>query len=158
MQVNILFPPNYKLHNEERHMGITISESFYLLIEEDYVVDLHKLMLAIPEPTFLQLFKYAITIWGNSTSGKRKANDNAMYKSWYPNNGTTKLWHHLQHCANYARYMGQYFYRIILQDVTLIFINRMRAFNEEYKQFYAWPVVDQYSTHLKIYFDLVHAN
>ncbi len=41
-------------------MDIALSDSFYLLIEEDYAVNLRELMLAIPEPTFLQLFNQVI--------------------------------------------------------------------------------------------------
>ena len=55
--MNNLFALNYKLYHEELQMDIALSDSLYLLLEQDYVTDLCELMLAIPEPKFLQLFK-----------------------------------------------------------------------------------------------------
>ncbi len=61
-------------------MDIALSNSFYLLLEQDYAADLRELMIAITEPTFLQLFEVAITKWGNSTPVQQKTNYDAMYK------------------------------------------------------------------------------
>ena len=39
-QVNNLFSLNYKLYHEELQMDTALSDSFYLLLEQDYAADL----------------------------------------------------------------------------------------------------------------------
>ncbi len=60
VQVTNMFLLNYKLFHEECRMDITVSNCFYLLLEENYITDLHELMLAFPEAMFLQLFNQAV--------------------------------------------------------------------------------------------------
>ena len=153
----VLVTTKNKSNHEELQMDIALSNLFYLLLEQDYAANLRELMLAIPEPTFLQLFKCAIRKWGNSTPGQQKANYNAMYKQWHPNEGTTKLWRHLRHCANLAWYTGQPLTDIQICDAALVVLSRTGAFAEEYKQFRSRPVANQSFAHLKQFFDVASA-
>ncbi len=70
-------------------MDIILSKPLYLLLKQDCATNLPKLMIAIPETTFLQIFEQAISRWDKSTPANKR-----QTMTSYTNHDIQKKAHH----------------------------------------------------------------
>ena len=90
-QVEDNFNVNFKLHHDENNMDMALIERFYSMLDPSYEEELRDATASQANPTFLQIFGYAVQRYGNTTPQSRLENKNSMLHAWHQDDGMEAL-------------------------------------------------------------------
>ena len=86
-----LFTLNYRNHHNEKHMDWALIDRLYSTLSPDRAQDLRDNVVAIADPSFLQVCDAAVRMWGHITPSSRAANLETLKAPWHATEGMAKL-------------------------------------------------------------------
>ena len=152
LNVQNLFGTEYRTYQDENHMDEALIDRLYTMLGSDRAQDLRDRIMAIANPTFLEVYNHAVQMWGHSTPSSRDENVKSLKAAWHETEGMAKLWRQIKTAVNYAVYAGQPIPPEQIVDAALICINRTQAYKQDYLAYKRLPV--QNITALKAHFDI----
>ena len=96
------FVVNYKKHHNEKNMDRALTNRLYAMIRPDMAQNLQDNVMALADPTFLQICDEAVRMWGHSTPTSRAANLENLKAAWHPIEGMAKLWRNIKDTVPFA--------------------------------------------------------
>ena len=97
-----VFSINYRNHHNERHMDRALTDCLYTMLSPDKAQDLRDNVIALVDPTFLQICDEAVRMWGHTTPSSRAANLENLKAAWHPTEGMAKLWRNIKDTVAFA--------------------------------------------------------
>ena len=97
-----MFAVNYKNHHNKKNIDRALTNRLYAMIGPDMAQNLHDNVIALADPTFLQMCDEAVRIWGHTTPTSRATNLKNLKAAWYPTKGMAKLWRNIKDTVAFA--------------------------------------------------------
>ena len=113
-------------------MDRALIDRLYLTIGPDRAQDLRDNVVAIANPTFLQVCDAAVAMWGHTTPSSRAANLETLKAPWHATEGMAKLWRQIKDTVAFAVAAGSPIPPEQIIDAALICINRTQAYKQQY--------------------------
>ena len=146
-----LFAIAYRQHHDERTMDSLLIDRLYAMLGIERAQDLRDAVVALADPTFLQVYDQAVALWGIATPFSRDENRKSLKADWHEIDGMAKLWRQIKTAVSYAVYARQPIPPEQIVDAALICINRTQAYKQDYLAWKRLPV--QNYAALKVHFE-----
>ena len=146
-----IFLINYKNHHNEMNMDRALTNRLYAIMGHDMAQNLRDKVIAIANPTFLQICDEAVRMWGHTTPTTRARNHEELKAPWHPTEGMAKLWRNIKNVVAYATAANAPIPAEQIVDAALICIVRTHAYKQAYLAFKGLPV--QNYTTLRAHFE-----
>ena len=83
-------------------MDRALIDRLYSTLGPDRAQDLRDNVVAIADPSFLQVCDAAVRMWGHTTPSSRAANLETLKAPWHATEGMAKLWRQIQDTVAFA--------------------------------------------------------
>ena len=127
-----LFAIEYRNHHNENFMDRALIDRLYLTIGADRAQDLRDNVIDIANPSFLQVWDAAVTMWGHTTPSSRAANLETLKAPWHATEGMAQLWRQIKDTVAFAVAANSPIPNEQIVDAALICINRTQAYKQSY--------------------------
>ena len=97
-----VFAINYKNHHNKQNMDRALTNCLYAMIGPDMAQNLRDNVIALANPTFLQVCDEAVRMWGHTTPTSRAKNLESLKAPWHPTEGMAKLWRNIKDTVAFA--------------------------------------------------------
>ena len=135
-----IFAVNYKNHHNEQNMDRALTNRLYEMIGTDMAQNLRDNVIALVNPTFLQVCDEAVRMWGHTTPTTRAKNLEALKAPWHPTEGMAKLWRNIKDTVAFAVAANAPIPPEQIVDAALICIVRTHAYKQAYLAFRGLPL------------------
>ena len=146
-----LFALEYRNHHDEKHMDRALIDRLFLTLGPDRAQDLRDNVVAIADPSFLQVCDTAVAMWGHTTPSSRAANLETLKAPWHATEGMAKLWRQIKDTVAFAVAANAPIPTEQIIDAALICISRTQAYKQAYLGYKQLPV--QTYTILRAHFE-----
>jgi hypothetical protein len=113
-------------------MDRALIDRLYLTIGPERAQDLRDNVVAIANPSFLQVCDAAVRMWGHTTPSSRAANLETLKAPWHATEGMAKLWRQIKDTVAFAVAANSPIPPEQIIDAALICINRTQAYKQSY--------------------------
>ena len=122
----------YRAHHNEKNMDQALIQRFFLCLGPDKAQDLRDRIIAIINPSFLQIRDEAVAMWGHTTPSSRSANLKTLEGPWHATEGMAKLWRNIQDTVSFAVAAQAPVPLQQITDAALLCINRTQCYKTAY--------------------------